>query len=86
MRQTYEPQPNWGCFIAFLIAVPFLSIVFFGAMMGGGGCEGRDSPCNGDYRPMWLAFLLVIAVALTVGWLINKLVAWLRARSAVDED
>jgi len=44
-------------------------------MIGGGGCEGRPSPCDGDFTRVWIIMGLAIAGLAIVGWLINKLIA-----------
>lgn len=81
---SYAKRPtNWGCISAFLLMAPVAFIVFVGSIMGGGGCEGREPPCVGDYTAMWVLMGAVTAVAFGLAFFINLLLA--RIRSGRDE-
>jgi hypothetical protein len=80
LRKLDQPHSNWGCSIALLIGGPLLLLVAFGAAIGGGGCEGRELPCKSDFTAMWITFAIIIASALGLGWLINRMIWKLRSR------
>ena len=71
--------------IGAVLAAPALLIVFAAGMMGGGGCEGRESPCTGDYSRMWLAVIFILIVGGGVSWGTNLLVARVRSRKRNGE-
>ncbi|WP_375188935.1 hypothetical protein [Sphingobium yanoikuyae] len=78
---SYAKRPtNWGCITAFLLMATVAFIVFVGSIKGGGGCEGRPSPCVGDYTPMWIMMVALIAVAFGLAFCINLLIAKVRCR------
>jgi hypothetical protein len=70
---------NWGCLTAFVLMSPVALIVFTASIMGGGGCEGREPPCVGDYTPMWIMLGAVVAVAIGLAFCINLLIAKVRS-------
>lgn len=73
---SYQKRPtNWGCLVSIVLMTPVALIVFGAGMMGGGGCEGREAPCVGDYTPVWMMMGAVIAIAIGLTLLINLLVA-----------
>lgn len=77
----YEKRPtNWGCLTSIVLMTPVALIVLGAGMMGGGGCEGREPPCVGDYTPVWIMMGAVIAIAIGLALLINLLVAKTRSR------
>lgn len=64
-------QINWGI----VASIPILLIGFFaafvmfvGSVLGGGGCEGRPSPCDPDFSHMWtmLAAILFLTALFTL--------------------
>ena len=57
---------------------PVALIVFGAGMIGGGGCEGREPPCVGDYTPVWIMMGAVVAVSLGLAFAINVLIAKVR--------
>lgn len=69
---------NWGCLASAILGVIVLPTLFGGLMIGGGGCEGRPSPCDGDYTHVWIIMSLAVAGLALLGWLINKLIATAR--------
>lgn len=77
---SYEKRPiNWGCLTSMVLMTPIALIVFGAGMMGGGGCEGREPPCVGDYTPVWVMMGMVVAVAIGLAFLINLLAAKIRS-------
>jgi hypothetical protein len=73
---SHDKRPtNWGCLSAIVLMTPVGLIVFGGSMISGGGCEGREQPCVGDYTPVWIMMGAVVAVALGLAFAINVLVA-----------
>jgi hypothetical protein len=75
MAFSNDRRFNWGCLVSVILGVILLPTLFGGLMIGGGGCEGRPSPCDGDFTRVWIIMGLVIAGLAIVGWLINKLIA-----------
>ncbi|MFB9051015.1 hypothetical protein ACFFV8_20105 [Sphingobium indicum] len=64
-------QINWGVVASIpilLIGLFTAFVIFVGSVMGGGGCEGRPSPCNPDFGHMWtmLAAILILSGLFTV--------------------
>jgi hypothetical protein len=82
MAKGYHPGRNWGCLVAAALGAPILLFIFAAGMMGGGGCEGRVSPCTSDYSRMWLGIVTVVAVAVALAWAINWLVARVQSRNS----
>ncbi|GAM06031.1 hypothetical protein [Novosphingobium sp. MBES04] len=77
---SYASRPtNWGCLTAFLLMAPVALIVFTAGIMGGGGCEGREPPCVGDYTPMWIMMAAVVAVAIGLAFFVNLIIAKVRS-------
>lgn len=58
-----------------ILGVIVLPTLFGGLMFSGGGCEGRPSPCDGDFTHVWIIMGLAIPGLAMLGWLINKLLA-----------
>jgi hypothetical protein len=76
----YKKRPtNWGCLTSIVLMTPVALLVFGAGMMGGGGCEGREPPCVGDYAPVWNMMAAVIAIATGLALLINLIVAKVRS-------
>lgn len=76
----FEKRPtNWGCLTATVLMTPVALIVFGAGMMGGGGCEGREPPCVGDYTPVWIMMGIVVAIAIGLAFIINLLIAKVRS-------
>jgi hypothetical protein len=86
MRQRFEPRRNWGCLVAALLGVPLLFIIFGAGMIGGGGCEGRESPCTGDYSRMWIGLGVVLATSLSIAWGFNRVVERFNSRRFRDKE
>ncbi len=77
---SYEKRPiNWGCLASIVLTTPVALIVFVAGMMGGGGCEGREPPCVGDYTPVWIMMGAVVMVAIGLAFFINLLTAKVRS-------
>lgn len=77
---SYQKRPtNWGCLSAIALMTPVMLIVLGAGMMGGGGCEGREPPCVGDYTPMWIMIGIVVMVAIGLAFIINLLIARVRS-------
>ncbi len=77
---SYEKRPtNWGCLSSIVVMTPVALIVFGAGMMGGGGCEGREPPCAGNYTPVWIMMGVVVAVAVGLAFCINLLIAKVRS-------
>lgn len=70
---------NWGCLTATVLMTPVALIVFGVGMLGGGGCEGREPPCVGDYTPVWIMVGIVVAIAIGLAFIINLLIAKVRS-------
>jgi hypothetical protein len=86
-------QVNWGmvAIIPVLLTGLFAAFVMFvGSVMGGGGCEGRPSPCHPDFKYMWamLSFILFLTVLAAVGAykIVNNLVRRHRTRKLSREE
>jgi hypothetical protein len=75
MAFSNDRRFNWGCLDSAILGVIVLPTLFGGLMIGGGGCEGRPSPCEGDFTHVWIIMGLAIAGLAIVGWLLNKLIA-----------
>ncbi|MHA6768821.1 hypothetical protein [Sphingobium ummariense] len=75
MAFTNHGRFNWGCLASAILGVIVLPALFGGLMFGGGGCEGRPSPCDGDFTHVWIIMGLAIAGLAMLCWLINKLLA-----------
>lgn len=75
MAFSNDRRFNWGCLVSAILGVVVLPTLFGGLMIGGGGCEGRPSPCDGDFTHAWIIMGLAIAGLAIGGWLINKLIA-----------
>lgn len=71
---------SWGCIVAPLVFAPIAFVIFVGTSLGGGGCEGRPTPCVGDYTRMWLELGALLLAAVAFGWGINRLANRLRRR------
>ena len=71
---------NWGCILGAVIAVPVGFFIFVIGAMGGGGCEGRPLPCDGDYTPMWLMLGTLLVASILLATLINFVVSRMRNR------
>ena len=75
MAFSDSTQTNWGCILSAIISVPIgLAILVIGSM-GGGGCEGRVQPCEGDYTPMWAMFGILLIASVLLSTLINLVAA-----------
>lgn len=77
MSYTSRPK-SWGCLTAFVLMTPVAFIVFIASIMGGGGCEGREPPCVGDYTPMWIMMGVIVAAAIGLAFCVNMLIAKVR--------
>jgi len=66
---------NWGCLASVLIGAVTLPTVFGGLMFGGGGCEGRPSPCQSDYTHVWIVMGLLVVGLAALAWLINRAIS-----------
>ncbi len=80
MSYRDQSSTNWGCIASLLLMTPVAMFVLFIGALSGGGCEGREPPCSGDYTPLWIGLLVVIAVALGLAALLNRLFALIRKR------
>ena len=80
MSGRYQLKRDWGCIVAFIVGMPLLSLVLLVGAMSGGGCEGRQPPCTGNYTPMWVCLGVVLGSVFVLGWAIDRLVGWLRSR------
>ncbi|WP_287004744.1 hypothetical protein [Sphingobium sp.] len=58
-----------------MIGAIIFPTVFGGLMFGGGGCEGRPSPCQPDYTHVWIVMGSLIVGLATLAWLINRAIA-----------
>lgn len=75
MAFTDHDPFNWGCLVSATVGVFVLPTLLGGLMFGGGGCEGRPSPCDSDFTHVWIIMGLAIAGLAMLGWLINRLLA-----------
>lgn len=66
---------NWGCLVSAILGVIVLPTLLGGLMFGGGGCEGRPSPSEGDFTHVWIIMGLSITGVAMLGWLVNRLIA-----------
>lgn len=66
---------NLGCLASALIGAVTLPTVFGGLMFGGGGCEGRPSPCQPDYTHVWIVMGSLIVGLAALVWLIDRVIA-----------
>ena len=47
--------------------------------IGGGGCEGREQPCVGDYTSAWVTIAVFIIGVAALALLLNAVVAKFRS-------
>lgn len=76
----YETRPtNWGCLTAIVLMTPVALVMLGAAMMGGGGCEGQEPPCVGNYTPVWIMMGALVAFAIILAVAVNALIAKVRS-------
>lgn len=71
-------ERNWGCIAAIVVAAPILLIWLFGNALAGFGCEGASQPCTPHGGRFWVGVAVIVAVASALGWLVNRLIQWLK--------
>ena len=82
MAFSDSTQTNWGCILSAIISVPIGLFIFLIGSLSGGGCEGRDQPCDGDYTPMWAMLGVLLIAGALLAKLVNFVINCFRNRSA----